>query len=684
MKFIKFYVYDDEQRIKDAEFDSFEEAYDYAQDGLMTYIEAECYIDGKACGSQIIWTWDDVGTREEAIADAAADCNALMAGYDDEYCPPEESEQYNAEDVLGGEPVEWYDFVDEHPVDEAVSINVNADSPDELAGLTKFFFGSDFDQEFEEPVPAAEVEVPAVTVEEPAIAVEVPAEEPECKGEDCEEQKDVDLAEERMEQFVYPEVAPTEQGTADNLAVRLVKALKRAAVDFRTLHRNLEGGNWFVVHPLLADYYEAIDRFEDLIIENLMSMGIADSKLDCTGLLEVKPYSEEEALNIVKDRLAEIKALSVNLRHYLELPTSVAPAFDELEQWLEIECDYKLDKALKDAADNSIEVDKEVEAVGLVEDAHPTKAQAEVDRKEAFNKALKIAKENNKDVIYGYMGSNKHGGYRYYEIEPIIAENDADLDRKVSEVVKKYHPAGSILVAYKDKAFVESVRPVNPEEKEYECYFDDEYLGDVTATNPSDAYYEMEQMWPEYPYGLYDGVAEVIEKEADMSDEEFLEEFGKALAEKKQNKFKLDEGVSEELDFDRLPGSLYYEGFEIPVEVEVDGAPIPDGKPGWAPITYSPDYTARGVLDAWEYYLDDYADCLEVVAAYLKKPEEEVVQADIDQLDLEVFEDFATEYFSDKAYEQAKEYAADVDDPDDRKVRWDEPEDYYDYDDYDD
>jgi hypothetical protein len=43
----------------------------------------------------------------------------------------------------------------------------------------------------------------------------------------------------------------------------------------------------------------------------------------------------------------------------------------------------------------------------------------------------------------------------------------------------------------------------------WECMFDGKYIGSVKATNEEEAYEAMEREYPEYPYGLYDGVAEV-------------------------------------------------------------------------------------------------------------------------------------------------------------------------------
>jgi hypothetical protein len=51
--------------------------------------------------------------------------------------------------------------------------------------------------------------------------------------------------------------------------------------------------------------------------------------------------------------------------------------------------------------------------------------------------------------------------------------------------------------------------------KSWDCWFDEKYLGTVEAEDEQSAYDEMCDTWPEYPYGLYDGVAQVIEAEED-------------------------------------------------------------------------------------------------------------------------------------------------------------------------
>lgn len=51
--------------------------------------------------------------------------------------------------------------------------------------------------------------------------------------------------------------------------------------------------------------------------------------------------------------------------------------------------------------------------------------------------------------------------------------------------------------------------------KKFVCEFDGREIGTVEAENEEEAYSLMEERYPQYPYGLYDGVAEVYEIEED-------------------------------------------------------------------------------------------------------------------------------------------------------------------------
>ena len=99
---------------------------------------------------------------------------------------------------------------------------------------------------------------------------------------------------------------------------------------------------------MLGDYYDKIDEFEDSIVENLMSLGFKDVSLAkaCDNIIEPKSFNEREALTITKQMFDYILELSKIVRKEINLPSSVAPAFDELENYLQIESNYKIRKYL--------------------------------------------------------------------------------------------------------------------------------------------------------------------------------------------------------------------------------------------------------------------------------------------------------------------------------------------------
>lgn len=128
------------------------------------------------------------------------------------------------------------------------------------------------------------------------------------------------------------------------IAQRLIVFTKIAAINFKTLHRNLKGGNWFTIHEKLNEYYSMFDSFEDRLIENLMGLGIEDKSIkDSIDLiLEPKPFEEKEAMTIAKNiMLTELAELN-NTKYALEIPSKVASVFDEIENYLHLEADYKM------------------------------------------------------------------------------------------------------------------------------------------------------------------------------------------------------------------------------------------------------------------------------------------------------------------------------------------------------
>lgn len=70
-------------------------------------------------------------------------------------------------------------------------------------------------------------------------------------------------------------------------------------------------------------------------------------------------------------------------------------------------------------------------------------------------------------------------------------------------------------------------------EQKYDCYYKDEFVGSVYAKSEDEAYSKMEEEWPEFNYGEYDGVADVALSED--SEDDFLNAFGEAFYGKRED-----------------------------------------------------------------------------------------------------------------------------------------------------
>jgi hypothetical protein len=104
----------------------------------------------------------------------------------------------------------------------------------------------------------------------------------------------------------------------------------------------------------------------------------------------------------------------------------------------------------------------------LSEDTHAQYAKPEGDKVASYNNALKYAKKNNADYIYGYTN---HSG-KFFALEQPIK-----MSEKIGETEKefrnKYKNCSTVYVAYRDKNFVE--------ELEEEAVLD-EAIGEVAGT----------------------------------------------------------------------------------------------------------------------------------------------------------------------------------------------------------
>ena len=72
-------------------------------------------------------------------------------------------------------------------------------------------------------------------------------------------------------------------------------------------------------------------------------------------------------------------------------------------------------------------------------------------------------------------------------------------------------------------------------EQKYDCYYKGKFIGSVYAESEDEAYSKMEEEWPEFNYGEYDGVADVVLSEDYDNEDDFLNAFGEALYGKKKD-----------------------------------------------------------------------------------------------------------------------------------------------------
>lgn len=164
----------------------------------------------------------------------------------------------------------------------------------------------------------------------------------------------------------------TAEATVDDPAKKLIATIKATNINLRTLHRNLVGGNWFTIHELIGEWYEKLDELEDKIVENLISLGAADVKADTDAIIDPSELTEDAALQLVRDMFDKLMELSNATRQTVDLPTSVTPVFDELENFLQVEGKYKLDHYFdqtgKSTVTSEVEDDTQVEDETVVEE----------------------------------------------------------------------------------------------------------------------------------------------------------------------------------------------------------------------------------------------------------------------------------------------------------------------------
>lgn len=119
---------------------------------------------------------------------------------------------------------------------------------------------------------------------------------------------------------------------------------------------------------------------------------------------------------------------------------------------------------------------------------------------------------------------------------------------------------------------------------------------------------------------------------------------------------------------------LEYDDLDVEVEGEFGGDPIPDGRPMWAPISYSDEYTAKGHISYWVY---NHEITFEDVDDYIREVlKEEPTTELINKVTVEDIYDYLLDKYQADAEEDARENF-DYD-----EVDWEDPDDYDPYDDY--
>lgn len=130
----------------------------------------------------------------------------------------------------------------------------------------------------------------------------------------------------------------------------LTAYLKIVYQNLGTLHHNLVGKSFFVIHPLLGEWYEQIGEMTDDLIERGIPLGHAEPSIKDAILA----YSNE--LLSVENRECEdtIRLTQMNFITLVEkmtmakdgLPVDVQNKIDEYIYYLRKEADYKMSQYL--------------------------------------------------------------------------------------------------------------------------------------------------------------------------------------------------------------------------------------------------------------------------------------------------------------------------------------------------
>lgn len=166
----------------------------------------------------------------------------------------------------------------------------------------------------------------------------------------------------------------------------------------------------------------------------------------------------------------------------------------------EVGFDYEAEDQVADVEDPFTAFDEPAEEAVAEEPAEASVEEAEVEEEQPAEEAEVEDHKDEKqpmDMINGKLVSAK---------DPTASEVEIDDEEELEEDLK---------------------------EQKYDCYYKDKFVGSVYAKSEDEAYSKMEEEWPEFNYGEYDGVADVALSED--SEDDFLNAFGEAFYGKRED-----------------------------------------------------------------------------------------------------------------------------------------------------
>lgn len=130
----------------------------------------------------------------------------------------------------------------------------------------------------------------------------------------------------------------------------LTSYLKIVYQNLGTLHHNLVGKSFFVIHPLLGEWYNEIDEMTDDLIERGIPLGFAEPSIKdavlayTNDLLGVENRECEDTIILAKDNFINIVEKMTIAKD--GLPVDVQNKIDEYIYYLRKEADYKMGQYL--------------------------------------------------------------------------------------------------------------------------------------------------------------------------------------------------------------------------------------------------------------------------------------------------------------------------------------------------